>query len=69
MPPTPLSLADRQLGWHLGLGDLAQQDETPCMGYANACRCPDCQDREELAMTTPALGEIRQPWELKAEAA
>jgi hypothetical protein len=71
MTRTPLSLADRTLGWHLGLGDLAQQDAPKCHGYANACRCPECRERERLTMEQPLeVRDVRQPWELQdAEAA
>lgn len=57
-----LSWQDRVLGWTLGLGDL--DDGCPaCHGYQNACRCPDCLDREELA---DAPMRVALPWELDA---
>lgn len=76
-----LSLDDRALGWHLGLGDLG--DISPvCFGYRNGCGCERCEARQEA--TSPAflrwleLGPDdesdppalsvgpRQPWDVRA---
>jgi hypothetical protein len=56
----------RLLGLTLGLGDIVQQPI--CHGYANACICDDCTERQDLADKRAAnVAELpaRQPWEPK----
>jgi len=55
-----LSIADRVLGIHLGLGDL--QPLAICHGYSCACQCSQCLERERDRPAGPAP----QPWEAKA---
>lgn len=56
-----LSWSDRELGFRLGLGDL--ESRPICHGYANACGCAHCLERENA----PQQGERpRQPWESAA---
>lgn len=54
-----LSWDDRLLGMRLGLGDLGLR--VRCMGYANACVCPECVARSEQRDERPE--SVRQPWE------
>lgn len=52
----------RALGFILGLGDL--NTRPICHGYAHACVCAECVERERLARC-PVVA-VRQPWELEA---
>lgn len=54
---------DRILGLALGIGDIIQP--APCMGYANACVCTDCTERQRLADERSARPAPRQPWEVR----
>jgi hypothetical protein len=56
-----LSWSARELGLRLGLGDL--QDSEICHGYANACVCSECVERED---GPKRVERLRQPWESAA---
>jgi hypothetical protein len=58
-----LSLDDRVLAWHLGLGVLDDGREI-CMGYSCGCVCSTCLDREKQPQ--PAHEPVRQPREVAA---
>lgn len=57
-----LSLADRALGYRLGLGDLADDHEI-CHSYVCGCLCSMCVEPSE---PLPAPESPAQPWEARA---
>lgn len=64
--PSRLNTHARLLGIRLGLGDLNRPQ--PCMGYANACVCDDCRERQQLAHADTGP-RPRQPWEVRSRKA
>lgn len=51
----------RKLAFMLGLGDL---NHTPCHGYANACVCLECVERQRVGRRRKR--RVALPWEQDA---